>query len=31
VQRGFARLDEQAERTGRPPSGRSLVERLGRH
>ncbi|MDI3341448.1 MAG: FAD-dependent oxidoreductase, partial [Sphaerobacter sp.] len=31
VQRGFARLDEQAERTGVPSSGRSLVERLGRH
>ncbi len=31
VQNGFARLDEEAERTGRPPSGRSLTERLGRH
>jgi glycine/D-amino acid oxidase-like deaminating enzyme len=31
VQDGFGRLDNEAERTGRPPSGRSLVERLGRH
>lgn len=31
VQRGYARLDRRAERTGRPPTGRSLVERLGRH
>lgn len=31
VQEGFARLDAEAERTGQAPSGRSLVERLGRH
>ncbi len=31
VQSGYGRLDRQAERTGRPPSGTSLVERLGRH
>ena len=31
VQRGFLRLDERAERTGMAPTGRSLVERLGRH
>lgn len=31
VQEGFARLDAEAERTGKAPSGRSLVERLGRH
>ena len=31
VQRGYARLDARAERTGRAPDGRSLAERLGRH
>lgn len=31
VQSGYARLDRRAERTGVPPTGRSLVERLGRH
>jgi glycine/D-amino acid oxidase-like deaminating enzyme len=31
VQRGFLRLDDEAEQTGRPPSGRTLAERLGRH
>jgi glycine/D-amino acid oxidase-like deaminating enzyme len=31
VQNGFARLDEEAERTGRPASGRTLTEYLGRH
>jgi glycine/D-amino acid oxidase-like deaminating enzyme len=31
VQRGLRRVDEEAERTGRPPTGRSLAERLGRH
>jgi len=31
VQRGYARLDRRAERTGLPPTGRTLVERLGRH
>jgi glycine/D-amino acid oxidase-like deaminating enzyme len=31
VQLGFHRLDNQAELTGRPPSGHSLAERLGRH
>ncbi|MBX6341302.1 MAG: FAD-dependent oxidoreductase, partial [Thermomicrobiaceae bacterium] len=31
VQRGYMRLDDEAERTGRPPTGRTLVERLGRH
>ena len=31
VQNGFGRLDEEAERTGRAPSGRSLTELLGRH
>ncbi|MGA7668899.1 MAG: FAD-dependent oxidoreductase [Nitrolancea sp.] len=31
VQNGFGRLDEEAERTGRAPSGRSLTEWLGRH
>lgn len=31
VQRGFARVDHDAERTGQPPSGRTLAERLGRH
>ena len=31
VQRGFERLDSQAEATGIAPNGRSLVERLTRH
>lgn len=31
IQEAFARLDARAERTGRPPTGRSLVERLTRH
>lgn len=31
VQRGFQKLDEKAERTGVPPNGSSLVERLTRH
>jgi len=31
VQRAFARMDEEGERTGRAPSGRSLAERLSRH
>jgi glycine/D-amino acid oxidase-like deaminating enzyme len=31
VQRGLKRLDDRAERTGEPPTGRSLAERLGAH
>ncbi len=31
AQEGFARLDRNAERTGKAPTGRTLVERLGRH
>jgi glycine/D-amino acid oxidase-like deaminating enzyme len=31
VQRGLARIDRQAQATGRPPSGRRLPERLIRH
>jgi glycine/D-amino acid oxidase-like deaminating enzyme len=31
MQAGYARLDSRAERTGRAPTGRTLVERLGRH
>lgn len=31
VQKGFGRLDEESERTGLAPSGRSLTELLGRH
>ncbi|HET7034980.1 MAG TPA: FAD-dependent oxidoreductase [Thermomicrobiaceae bacterium] len=31
VQRGYQRLDEQSERSGRAPNGRTLVERLGSH
>jgi glycine/D-amino acid oxidase-like deaminating enzyme len=31
VQRGFAKLDEKAERSGVPPDGKSLAERLTRH
>jgi glycine/D-amino acid oxidase-like deaminating enzyme len=31
VQAGITRIDAIAERTGRPPTGKSLAERLGRH
>lgn len=31
VQRSYARLDEKAKRTGMPPDGNSLGERLSRH
>lgn len=31
VQKGLARVDARAERTGRPPTGHSLAERLSRH
>jgi hypothetical protein len=31
AQEGFARLDRVAERTGKAPTGRTLVERIGRH
>jgi glycine/D-amino acid oxidase-like deaminating enzyme len=31
TQEGMARLDRDAERTGLAPTGRTLVERLGRH
>jgi len=31
VQRGLKRIDERAESTGEPPTGRSLAERLGAH
>lgn len=31
VQLGLARVDARAERTGRPPTGRSIAERLSRH
>jgi glycine/D-amino acid oxidase-like deaminating enzyme len=31
VQRGYLAIDEKAERTGIAPTGRSLVERLGKH
>jgi hypothetical protein len=31
VQRGTARLDDRSWRTGRPPTGRTLTERLSRH
>lgn len=31
VQRGYARLDARAERTGEAPTGTMLAERLGRH
>lgn len=31
VQEGYRRIDEAAERTGRPPTGWSLAECLGRH
>ena len=31
VQRGLMRVDDRAERTGEPPSGKTLAERLGKH
>ncbi len=31
VQRGLKRVDDRAERTGEPPTGQSLAERLGAH
>ena len=31
VQRGLMRVDDRAERTGEPPTGGTLAERLGRH
>jgi hypothetical protein len=31
VRRGLMRIDDEAERTGHPPAGRSLAERLGSH
>lgn len=31
VQSGYQRLDERGERTGSPPDGRTVAERLGRH
>lgn len=31
VQRGFMRVDEEAELTGQAPNGKTLAERLGRH
>lgn len=31
MQWAFGRIDRKAERTGTPPTGKSLVERLGRH
>ncbi len=31
VQRGLMRVDDRAEQTGEPPTGKTLAERLGRH
>ena len=31
VQRGLMRVDDRAERTGEPPTGGTLAEKLGRH
>jgi glycine/D-amino acid oxidase-like deaminating enzyme len=31
VQRGLAKVDDRAERTGKPPTGKTLAERLGSH
>jgi glycine/D-amino acid oxidase-like deaminating enzyme len=31
VQRGLAKVDDQAERTGEPPTGKTMAERLGKH
>jgi hypothetical protein len=31
VQRGLMKVDDRAERTGEPPLGKTLAERLARH
>jgi hypothetical protein len=31
AQEGFARLDRDADRSGKAPTGRSIAERIGRH
>ena len=31
VQRGLMKVDDRAERTGEPPTGKTIAERLGRH
>jgi glycine/D-amino acid oxidase-like deaminating enzyme len=31
VQRGLMKVDDRSERTGEPPTGKTLAERLGRH
>jgi hypothetical protein len=31
MQRAFMQLDQEAERTGRPPTGKTLAERLTAH
>jgi hypothetical protein len=31
VQRSFWQIDQKAERTGLPPAGKTLAERLTRH
>jgi glycine/D-amino acid oxidase-like deaminating enzyme len=31
VQRGLAKVDDHAEQTGKPPTGKTLAERLGSH
>ncbi len=31
VQRGLMKVDDRAERTGEPPTGKTLAERLGKH
>ena len=31
VQRGLMKVDDDAEQTGKPPTGKTLAERLGRH
>jgi glycine/D-amino acid oxidase-like deaminating enzyme len=31
VQRGLSKVDDHAERTGQPPTGKTLAERLGSH
>jgi glycine/D-amino acid oxidase-like deaminating enzyme len=31
VQRGLAKVDDRAEQTGKPPTGKTLAERLGSH
>jgi hypothetical protein len=31
IQNAYGKLDRQSEQTGRPPTGKSIAERLSRH